>query len=203
MTLVQNDWGGAQILLALSESGSQGGAERIAQLVLTSCEAFDNYPPAVLRPIVPLAKLPGGFAAFMQLHRLRAVRRAPRGWGWMSKHPVPDDVMIAWFRPATTNPAIRRDLAEYVTSVPARSVLLDWAQRSASFHRPVLVVRASEDRVMPPEHGRRLAALFPDAQLVEIADSYTLIPEDQPIELTRHLRAFLTRTADTTRSEHP
>ena len=37
--------------------------------------------------------------------------------------------------------------------------------------------------MMPAEHGRRLAELLPQARLVEIADSYTLIPEDQPAVL--------------------
>jgi pimeloyl-ACP methyl ester carboxylesterase len=44
---------------------------------------------------------------------------------------------------------------------------------------------------MPPEHGRRLAELLPDARLVEIADSYTLMPEDQPHELVRCIREFV------------
>jgi len=50
--------------------------------------------------------------------------------------------------------------------------------------RPTLVAWAAEDRVMPPSHGRRLAELMPQARLVEIADSHTLIPEDQPAVLT-------------------
>jgi len=63
-----------------------------------------------------------------------------------------------------------------------------------SFDHPVLIVWASEDRIMPRRHGRRLADVFPDSQLVEIADSYTLIPEDQPAQLTSHLRQFITES---------
>jgi hypothetical protein len=54
---------------------------------------------------------------------------------------------------------------------------------------------------MPHEHGRRLADLFPNARLVEIADSYTLIPEDQPAELAAHLRAFLSDRTINSRKE--
>ena len=50
---------------------------------------------------------------------------------------------------------------------------------------------AGEDRLMPIEHGRRLAELLPQGRLVEIADSYTLICEDQPEELAGRLREFL------------
>ena len=44
---------------------------------------------------------------------------------------------------------------------------------------------------MPPEHGRRLAEVLPNAKLVEIDDSYTLIPEDQPARLAAVIRDFV------------
>ncbi|NUW34801.1 alpha/beta hydrolase [Nonomuraea sp. SMC257] len=186
VTLVLNDWGGAQVLV------SEGRAERVGRLVLTACEAFDNYPPGLPgRTIAAAARIPGGLWLTMKALRLRAMRRAPGGWGWMSKRPVADEVMDGWFRPAATDPAIRRDLAAYIRSTPAKEVLLDWAERMRGFDRPVLVVWAAEDRLMPRAHGRGLAELFPDARLVEIADSYTLIPEDRPEALVKALRDFL------------
>jgi pimeloyl-ACP methyl ester carboxylesterase len=60
----------------------------------------------------------------------------------------------------------------------------------AAFDRPALIVWASEDRVMPPEHGRRLAELFPQGRLIEVPDSYTLIPLDKPMELAKVIRDF-------------
>lgn len=48
---------------------------------------------------------------------------------------------------------------------------------------------------MPPEHGRRLAELLPQGQLVEIPDSYTLLPQDQPARLAHVIRDF-THEAD-------
>jgi pimeloyl-ACP methyl ester carboxylesterase len=47
---------------------------------------------------------------------------------------------------------------------------------------------------MPPEHGRRLADLLPDARLLEIPDSYTLIPLDQPAQLADAIREFTSST---------
>lgn len=185
VTLVQNDWGAAQILIAL------GDTDRIGRLVLTSSEAFDNYPPGPVRPLVPLARIPGGLALLMTGLRLTAIRRAPGSWGWMSKRPVPKAIMDDWFEPATRDPRIRYDLAKYITSVPRRAELLELAEPSASFDRPVLVVWATEDRMMPLAHGRRLADQFPQAKLVEIADSYTLLQEDQPDRLTAAIQDFL------------
>lgn len=190
VTLVLNDWGGAQVLL------SEGRTGRIGRLVLTSCEAFDTYPPGLPGRMIWLAaKIPGGLKLAMQLLRSRTFRRAPGSWGWMSKRPVPDAIMDGWFRPATTQRAIRRDLAKYGGSVPSKRTLLEWAHQMSSFDQPVLVVWTPEDKLMPREHGRRLAQLFPQAQLVEIEDSYTLIPQDQPAALARTIREFMTRTS--------
>ena len=189
VTLVGNDWGGAQLLV------SEGLDERVGRLVLASCEAFENYPPGIPgRALAQAARIPGGLYLAFQSLRLRSLRRLPTTWGWMSKNPVPDQVMDEWFRPLQTQREVRRDLRKYATSIPPKKVLLEWAERLRSFDRPALVMWAEEDRVMPREHGRRLAELFPRGQLVEIPDSYTLIPEDQPGELARAIRGFVRDT---------
>jgi pimeloyl-ACP methyl ester carboxylesterase len=69
--------------------------------------------------------------------------------------------------------------------------MLDVAECLPSFNRPVLVVWARRDRVMPPEHGRRLVDLFPQGQLVEVDDSYTLIPLDQPAKFAQIIQEFV------------
>jgi hypothetical protein len=53
------------------------------------------------------------------------------------------------------------------------------------------VVWAAEDKVMPLAHGPRLAALFPQGSYLEIADSRTPIPEDQPTPLADAVRDFV------------
>ena len=188
VTLVGNDWGGAQLLAAERN-------ERVGRVVLTSCEAFDNFPPGLPGRMLWLAaKLPGGLTALAQPMRLRALRRLPIAFGWMSKRPVPHEVVDAWLRPLLTQREIRRDLIKYVRTSDM-SEFLRVAEQLRSFDRPALVVWAAEDRIMPPEHGRRLAGLLPRARLVEITDSYTLIPEDQPAKLAAHIREFLSSEA--------
>ena len=189
VTLAFNDWCGAQLLI------SEGLDERVGRLVLVSCEAFDNYPPGIPGHAIWLAaQLPGGINAALQPLRFRPLRRLPITFGWMSKRPVPREIMDAWLRPALTQRAIRRDLRKYARGArKAKRDLLAATAGLRAFNRSVLVVWATEDRVMPPEHGRRLAELFPRGRLVEIADSYTLIPEDQPAKLAGHIREFLSK----------
>jgi pimeloyl-ACP methyl ester carboxylesterase len=188
VTLVGNDTGGALVQLVLA-----GKAERVGRAVLVSCEAFDNVPPGLTGKVLVLSGRlsPRLFGAFMQQLRLRAVRRSPIAFGWLTKRG--DAVIAGWIRPVLTSPAIRRDTVRMLRAIDGRAV----AEATAalpSFHRPALVVWAAEDRVMPPEHGRRLADLLPDSRLVEIADSYTLVPLDQPAALAGTIRDFVMTT---------
>lgn len=186
VTVVMNDWGGAQFLLA------DGPHERIAAAALVACEAFDNFPPGLPgKAIATSARVPALLWASMQLQRTRWFRRAPGGWGWMCKHGVPHEVMDRWFAPAQRDAGVRRDLRTFALSTPSKGELRGLAERLRGFDRPVLVVWASEDRLMQREHGAALAELFPRGQLVEVADSYTLVPEDQPERLAEELRHFV------------
>ncbi|MDG4797285.1 alpha/beta hydrolase [Micromonospora sp. WMMD1082] len=187
VTLVANDWGGVQFLVA------DGPTDRLAGMALVACEAFDNFPPGKPgKAIAMSARVPALVWLSMQLQRFGWFRRAPGGWGWMSKRPIPTEVLDAWFRPAQQDAAIRRDLRTFALSTPSRNELRAMTARLASFDRPVLVVWAPEDKLMPRAHGPRLAALFPRGRLVEIDDSYTLVPQDQPRRLAAELTRFVT-----------
>jgi pimeloyl-ACP methyl ester carboxylesterase len=194
VTLVGNDTGGALVQLLMCD-----GAARVGRAVLVSCDAFDNFPPGLTGKTLALtAKLPPHmFGLFMQQMRLRPLRRLPFAFGWLTLRG--DAATARWTRPVMKQPEIRRDAVRMLRAAPADAKLLRAAaERLPSFERPALVVWASRDRVMPPEHGRRLAELLPHGRLVDIADSYTLIPLDQPTELARHIREF-THPADAPR----
>ena len=94
VTLVCNDWGGAQLVI------SPGGTDRVANLVLVSCEAFDNYPPGLPgRLLCRNAALPGGTFLTAQLLRPRWTRHLPLTFGARSKRRAPDDLFRSWLGP--------------------------------------------------------------------------------------------------------
>jgi pimeloyl-ACP methyl ester carboxylesterase len=189
VTLVQNDHAAALVLAGEDP-------ERVARLVISSCEAFENYPPGLPGKNMRLTgMMPGGIYLAMQALRLRPLRRTPVALGWMSKRPLPDELVDRWIEPGRHQRGVRRDLRRYVTGSRRRD-MMRVCERLAGFSRPALVVWTPEDRVQRPEHGRRLAALLPDARLVEISDSYTLIMRDQPAAFARAIRAFLAEGRD-------
>jgi pimeloyl-ACP methyl ester carboxylesterase len=190
VTLAGNDTGGALVQLVAA-----AGERRVGRIVLVSCDAFDNFPPGLTGKAIVLAgKLPPSlFGLFMQQMRVRALRRMPIAFGWLTKRG--DAATARWLEPVLGRREIRRDTVRVLRGMGAdRGLLLDLEDGLRSFDRPALVIWASEDRVMPPEHGRRLADLLPQGRLVEIDDSYTLIALDQPARLAEAIRAFCRST---------
>jgi pimeloyl-ACP methyl ester carboxylesterase len=189
VTLVGNDTGGALVQLLMTSDLSLA----LGRAALVSCDAFDNFPPGLTgKTLVAAGKLPPGlFGLFMQQMRLRAVRRLPIAFGWLTKRG--DASVTRWMQPVLTQAGIRRDTVRVLRAVAASArggLLVATAERLPEFKHPALVVWASEDRVMPHEHGSRLAALLPVGQLVEVEDSYTLIPLDQPARLAEIIGEF-------------
>jgi pimeloyl-ACP methyl ester carboxylesterase len=184
VTLVQNDHVAA-LALAVERP------HRVVRLVVSSCELFENYPPGLPGQNLRLmAMAPGGIWLGMQLLRLRAIRRLPLAYGWLSKRPLPDGLVDRWLRPLQTERDIRRDLRKYAARARRRK-MLDLCQRLGSVDVPALVVWTPEDRVARPEHGSRLAEVLPSARLVDVPDSYTLIMRDRPDAFAAAIREFL------------
>jgi pimeloyl-ACP methyl ester carboxylesterase len=185
VTLCFNDWCGAQVMIA------DGGMERVAKLVLVSCETAGNYPPGLAGHAAWLsAKLPGGIAMSRRLLLSRRLRRLPFVFGQMTKRGVPDELMASWLEPLRDR-RIARDLRRYAGDAMKGKHDLDAATAALpSFARPVLVVWDAEGKMMPNQAGRALADSFPNSRYVELPDCYTLIPEDQPQALAREIREF-------------
>jgi pimeloyl-ACP methyl ester carboxylesterase len=184
-TLIANDTGGA-----VAQAYIGRNPERLARLVLTSCDAFDRYPPPAVAYLKPLAHIPGGLWLLGQSARAKAVQRLPIAYGWATNKPIDPRIMASYTTNLRTNPGVRADLARVLRQ--ARKDDMQKASRGVSaFTKPALVAWAAGDRFFPVEHGRKLAELMPDARFELVEDSRTFIAEDQPARLVQLVREFL------------
>jgi pimeloyl-ACP methyl ester carboxylesterase len=188
VTIVANDTGGAITQIAVTEHPA-----RFDRLVLTPCDAFDNFLPPMFRPLQWLAHVPPLLAAAVQAQRVDAVRRSPMAFGGIAKHRPPGELLDRWLAPALGQRAIRRDVAKLLRGIDARDTLAA-AARLKGFTGPALLAWAPEQRTFPLEHARRLAEILPDARVVTIDDAWAFIPLDQPAALAGAIAAFLDQT---------
>ena len=184
VTLVGNDTGGALTQIAMTQS-----PQRIGRVVLTPCDAFDNFLPPMFKGLQLLARVQPLLTGFVQPLRLRPLRRLPIAFGWLAKRPIDADVEDAWVGAFFKRRDVRRDVARILRAIDSRHTQ-EAAERLREFDKPVLIAWATEDKVFPFEHAHRLAERLPDARVVEIPDSYAFVPEDQPDRLAELIREF-------------
>ena len=182
VVLVGNDTGGAIAQIVAADH-----PQRLGALVLTSCDAFENFLPPMFRGLQAAARVPGALPAFLAPLRLRPARGLPLAFGWLRKRPIEPDVSDAFMAPYFDHAGVRRDLRKALRGISTRYTL-DAAAKLPSFDKPALVAWSADDRFFPLDHGRRLADLLPQGRFVEIADSYTYSPEDQPERLAELIR---------------
>jgi pimeloyl-ACP methyl ester carboxylesterase len=186
VTLVANDTGGAiaQLLVARHP-------ERVARLVLTPCDAFEVFPPPLFAYLRHIARVPGVLAAVgRSMLAVPALTRLPIAFGWIAKRPIDPSVVEAWIRPGARDRRIRRDLKKLLGQV-SPEVTLQVARELHRFPRPVLIAWTPEDRLFPMALAHRLAGVFPDARVIEIADSHAFVPEDNPRALAGAIESFV------------
>jgi pimeloyl-ACP methyl ester carboxylesterase len=187
VTLVANDTGGA-----ISQAVAARRPERLGALVLTSCDAFENYPPPALRYLLPASRVPGAMWVVAQALRFKAVQRLPTAYGWTTHAALPPEIMDSYTRHVRADRGVRSDLTRLLRAVDPRETVAA-AEGLRGFDKPALVVWGADDRHFPREHGRRLAELLPQGRFELVERSRCFVPEEQPAALVALLRDFLPR----------
>jgi pimeloyl-ACP methyl ester carboxylesterase len=184
VTVVANDTGGGLVLASLGDPGLD--TSRIARLVLTNCDSYEDFPPGSFAQIVKLCRLSstvgGGIVRLLatgpgQSFFLKAV----------SKHPPSRERQREIFGAFATSGAARRD-AVTVTASLDPALTLRAAPAIEAFDRPVTLTWGTEDQLFPLEHARRLRDAFQRARLIEIPGSSTFVMIDAPKELAAAIR---------------
>lgn len=183
VTVVANDTGGAIVQLLLAD-----GCTNVSRLVLTPCDSFDNFPPPSLRVLQYAPRIPGLLWLAALLMRSSIVRRA--AFAPMSTRPIPSEVADRWLQSFVADRRVRRDIGKFLRAMDYHETL-SAAEALRNFVKPVLILWPPKLPFFPFAHARRWAELLPDATLVEVPDSFTYLPEDQPEITARAIQNFV------------
>ncbi len=172
VTLVGNDTGGGLCQLLVDAH-----PDDVGRLVLTNCDAFEKFPPFPFNAVFAVLRGPRTARLMTSLMKIDALRRSPLGFGLLLQPQ--DELTKSWVKPAGRDPRIARNLATLLRAV-AKTDLIDVATRLPRFTKPVTLVWGMADRCFTPALGRRLAAVFPNAAMVEVPGARTFVALDNP-----------------------
>jgi pimeloyl-ACP methyl ester carboxylesterase len=183
VTLVGNDTGGGLCQIAVTRH-----PERVGALVLTPCDAFENFPPKMFRPLQYVGGyVPGALALIGQATRSKRLAKSQLGFGPLALNHRPE-LYVSWLEPARKDSKVRRDLKKVLRGIRPRFTL-EAAEKLSAFGKPALIAWADKDRFFPYEHAERLAKLL-NARLETISPSKTFVSLDQPERLAALVAEF-------------
>jgi pimeloyl-ACP methyl ester carboxylesterase len=190
--VVAHDHGGAIAQLIAADH-----PERIRRLVLTNCEAYDNWPSDEERPFIRATQLPiVGRLVLWLWSRPSLFRMALRSARAVHDPAVLTPELLAGYVRANLGDAhrrakTRRFLAGQIDPKNNRATL-DVLPGLRRFDRPTLIVWASDDPHFGPEWAERLRRDIPGVERLELlADTGHLLMEERPRELAGLVLDFL------------
>jgi pimeloyl-ACP methyl ester carboxylesterase len=171
VVLVGNDTGGAvaQILATTAD-------QRLGALVLTSCDAFEHFPPPIIKPLISAARTQPTFTAALQPLRTRFARG--RAYGALA-HADIDELAVEWLRAPLGDGRVRGDLRHFTGSLNRQSTVRA-GDRLAQFTKPALIAWSADDEFFPLDDAHRLAAALPSSRVEVIPRAKTFSMIDQP-----------------------
>jgi pimeloyl-ACP methyl ester carboxylesterase len=189
VVLVGNDSGGA-----IAQVVAARHPQRLGGLVLATCDAFDNYPPKLFRPLIAAARL-GALTPLLASLKATPARSLPSAYGWLTHRQPPHELIDGWIANYFADKGVRRDTRRLTAAMRDDAFMNQIAAELAGFTKPALLAWAADDKHFPLEHARRLAGILPDARLELIHGSRTWVMRDQPEHTARLIGRFVRRTA--------
>jgi pimeloyl-ACP methyl ester carboxylesterase len=184
VVLVGNDTGGVVTQLVAVHH-----PDRLGALVLTSCDAFEHFPPPILKPVIVAAKSKALFRTAIQAMRAPVARK--RAFDGLAHRNI-DDLTEVWVRPVLSDPAVAEDLRQFTLSMRTE-VTTGVAARLPEFDKPALIAWSADDVFFEAADGERLAATIPNARLEVIEGARTFSMLDQPERLADLLSTIAVR----------
>jgi len=184
--LVGNDSGGGvcQIFAALYPS-------RIRSLVLTNCDAHDNWPPEAFKPFVSMVAAGGLPQTLTAMLADKSVYRSPQALGLAYQRPeaVSDDTIETYLRPHLRSPQRTRDLERFVNAFDCRHTV-EIEKPLRQLHAPTLIAWGTDDIYFDLKWSHWLENAIPGTKRrVEFDSARIFFPEERADEFNQELKA--------------
>lgn len=160
VVLVGNDTGGALAQMVVARAPG-----RIGRLVLTTCDAYEVFPPPSFRYLKMMGLVPGAAWMGAQLmHHLPLLQRLPFTFGDVTDGPLSPALVRSWLEPMRHDAGVRRDVCKFAATLQTRHTE-EAALGLRGAGRPLTLLWSQRCHHFPARLAQRLAGDIPDAEL--------------------------------------
>ena len=182
VSFVGSSLGGGLAVLA-----SLFAPRRAERLVLLNPAVYPQYLPRQYR----LFRVPILGEILMALTPAERLVEGVAGLGYTTPEKMPDAVRACFVRNLASRTA-RYQLMDVMRQLPGNpSDMGEYTARFGHLRQPTLILWGRQERLLPPDAGRRLAHDMPNAQLIEFDDLAHLPHDEAPARLGELIDAFL------------
>jgi pimeloyl-ACP methyl ester carboxylesterase len=184
--LVGNDSGGGicQIFAALYP-------KRVRSLVLTNCDAHDNWPPEAFKGFVGMVAGGGLAETLTAMLADKSIYRSPQALALAYERPdaVSDDTIETYLRPHVRSPQRTRDLERFVNAFDCRHTV-QIEKPLALVQAPTLIAWGTDDVFFDVKWSHWLEETIPGTKRrVEFKGARIFFPEERSSEFNKEVRA--------------
>jgi pimeloyl-ACP methyl ester carboxylesterase len=189
--LVGNDSGGgvSQIFAALYP-------KRIRSLVLTNCDAHDNWPPEAFKPFVGMVASGGLPQTLSAMLADKSVYRTALGPAYEQPEDVSDDTIETYLKPHLRSPQRTHDLERFVNAFDCRHTV-EIEKRLRELRAPTLIAWGTDDIYFDLKWSRWLEEVIPGTKRrMEFNGARIFFPEERAHEFNNAVRAHWSATSE-------
>jgi pimeloyl-ACP methyl ester carboxylesterase len=190
--LVGNDSGGGicQIFAALYPT-------RVRSLVLTDCDAHDNWPPEAFKGFVSMVAAGGLAGTLDAMLADKSVFRSPQALGLAYERPqdISDDTIETYLRPHLRSPQRLHHLERFVNAFDCRHTV-DIEPALKLVQAPTLIAWGTEDIFFDLSWSHWLQNTIAGSRRLEFKGGRIFFPEERANEFNEVVRAHWISTSE-------
>lgn len=177
---------------AIAQVAAASRPDRVDRLALMSCDAFEQFPPAMIKPLAWAARWGPAMTLVLRSLGDPRLQRGPLPLALLAKRRIDPSLVRAWARPCATDREVRADCVAFIAQMDAADTLAA-AEELRRFHGPSMVLWSRQDRIFP---RRTRTASLPSCLTAfshrsEVSDRARLVPSATQRASWRFVRTAL------------
>lgn len=183
--LVGNDSGGALVQMVCARF-----PQRIARAVLTTCDAYDVFPPRAFIHLKWMGHVPClAWLSYQLMHYMPPLRRLPMAFGALTDRPLDDRLIAQWLQPLRLSASVRHDVRQFLRTLSTRETE-QAGEALQTFDKPVMLLWSTRCKHFPRRLPERMQRALRQVELHWIDSQGVFVSLEYPEVVAAHIRRF-------------